>query len=151
MRRFIIVVVLAVFAATIGTIYVGSRTFDGVVVDRPYESGLAWDETQKRQARLGWHIVVEPAALKPGMNDILVRLTDRNGTPLDDADVDVTLSRPSTKDHDRTARAKPLGGGRYRVSLDAPLVGLWDVKTTVSRGTDRFSGVERVEAMEQTR
>src|SRR5512136_939873 len=113
MRIFIIAVTFVVVAATIGTILIGSRTFDGVVTERPYEAGLAWDETQKRLARLGWRAVVEPASLRTGANELVLRLSERDGALLNGASVDVTISRPSTKDYDRTYRAQPLGGGRY--------------------------------------
>ena len=149
MRRFILIVAIAVVAATIGTIYVGSRTFDGVVEDRPYETGLAWDAIEKEQARLGWHVAVEQPALRQGYNEVVLRLTDRKGAPLSDATIDVTLSRPSTRKYDSSSTARPLGGGRYRVSIDVPLIGAWDLRVAVGRQTDRFRAVERVEAAER--
>jgi nitrogen fixation protein FixH len=148
MRRFIMMVVLVVFVATVGTIYVGSRSFDGIVDDRPYEAGLAWDETQKRQARLGWRITFEAAALKVGRNEVVLRLSDRNGHPLNGATVGITVSRPSTRDYDRTYVANPIGGGRYQASLAVPLIGWWDLRTVVTRGSDSYTAIERIEATE---
>lgn len=151
MRRLIIVISIVVVAATAGTIYVGNHTFDGVVVERPYETGLGWDEAQKRQARLGWQVVVETAAVKQGTNEIVIRLADRPGSALNDATVDVTLSRPSTRNYDRTYRAESLGNGRYQVSLFVPLIGIWDLRTSVTRGADTYTTIERIKTTERTR
>ena len=151
MRRFIIIVVLAVFAATIGTILIGSRTFDGVVVEHPYEAGLAWDETRKQAAKLGWRVVFDHSDLQQGENSVVLQLIGRNGSALDGASVDVTLSRPATKEYDRTYHAKPLGMGRYQVSLLVPLIGLWDLRTVAARGGESFTTVDRMEAGERTR
>ena len=151
MRRFIILLVLSIVIVTAGTIYIGSRTFDGLVVDRPYETGLAWDETQRRQERLGWRVILSHDALLQGENKIVIRPVDRKGASLNDATVDVILSRPSTGDYDRTYRARPLRDGRYQVVITLPLAGLWDLRTAVSRGQERYEASERIEAKERAR
>jgi nitrogen fixation protein FixH len=151
MRRFITIVVFTVFAATIGTILVGSRTFEGVVVEHPYEAGLAWDETQKQAAKLGWRVVFDHLELKQGENSVVLQLIGRNGSALEGASVEVTLSRPSTNEYDRTYQAKPLGMGRYQVSLLVPLIGLWDLRTVAARGGESFTTVDRMEAVERTK
>lgn len=148
MRNLIVIISLIVVAMTIGTIIVGSRMFDGVVVERPYDTGLAWDEAQKRQARLAWRVVVVNANLKVGTNELILRVYDRDRSLLNDATVVVTISRPSTKVYDRTSRAVPVGGGRYQVPIHLPLVGLWDIRTEVTLRDDRYTAVERIEAIE---
>jgi len=148
MRNLIVIISIAVAAMTIATIIVGSRMFDGVVVERPYDTGLAWDEAQKRQARLGWKVVVVNANLKVGSNELILVVSDRDGTPLKDATVVVTVSRPSTKAYDRIYRAMPGGGGRYQVPISLPLVGLWDIRTEITRQEDLSTAVARVEAIE---
>ena len=47
----VIVSVLAL-AATIGAIVIGMKSFEGLVVEKPYETGLAWDEIKKKKATL---------------------------------------------------------------------------------------------------
>lgn len=148
MRSLIIIISIAVVALTIGTIIVGNRMFDGVVVERPYETGLSWDETKKRQAQLGWKVIIETARLKQGGNELILRLTDREGAALNNASVSVTVSRPSSKAYDQTYRAAALGGGRYRATISLPLIGLWDLQTEITRANDLFTATERVEATE---
>jgi hypothetical protein len=41
-----------------------------------------------------------------------------------------------------------MGNGRYQVSISLPLVGLWDIRTEVTRQKDLYTSVERIEAME---
>ena len=148
MRNLIVIISIVVVAMTIGTIIVGSRMFDGVVVERPYDTGLAWDEAQKRQARLGWKVVVVNATLNVGSNELILGISDRDGTLLNDATVVVTVSRPSTKAYDRIYRAVPRGGGRYQVPISLPLVGLWDIRTEITRREELSTAVERIEAVE---
>jgi len=47
----VIVSVLAL-AATISALVIGMKSFEGLVVEKPYETGLAWDEIQKQKAKL---------------------------------------------------------------------------------------------------
>jgi nitrogen fixation protein FixH len=148
MRNLIVIISTIVVAMTIGTIIVGNRMFDGVVVERPYDTGLAWDKAQKRQARLGWKVVVVNANLKVGSNELILGVSDRDGTPLKDAAVEVTVSRPSTKAYDRIYRAVPGEGGRYQVPISLPIVGLWDIRTEITRREDLYTTVERIEAIE---
>ncbi len=104
MRFFIVIIVLIcilALAATIGTIVVGSRSFEGIVVDNPYETGLAWDRERRNQEDLGWSVALQEAAYKTGKNDLIVMVRDKNGVPLSDAVVSVVVSRPSTRAFDR--------------------------------------------------
>ena len=148
MRSLIIALCILALAATIAAIVVGSRMFEGVVVDRPYEAGLQWDEMQRRTARLGWKIEIETQSFRRGTDELLLRVIDRNGAPLDVRDVAVTLSRPSTRDYDRTYRMTPGGRGRYRASIVIPLVGQWDLRTEITGSDGPFVSVERIEASE---
>jgi nitrogen fixation protein FixH len=55
MRFFIAVLVIVsvlALAATIGALVIGMKSFEGLVVEKPYETGLAWDEIQKQKAKL---------------------------------------------------------------------------------------------------
>jgi hypothetical protein len=53
MRTAIILICILALAATLGAIVVGIRTVDGLVVEKPYETGLAWDEIQRQKAKPG--------------------------------------------------------------------------------------------------
>ncbi len=137
----VIIVLVCVFAlaATIGTIVIGSRSFEGTVVDKPYETGLAWDEARRKRESLGWSAVLQEAMYKTGKNDLIVIVRDKNGSPLSDAVVSIAISRPSTRAFDRTYRTVARPNGRYRAAIDLPLYGSWEVTIDVSRMNDRTS------------
>jgi nitrogen fixation protein FixH len=142
MRFYIVIIILTcilAFAATIGAIVVGSRSFEGIVVDKPYETGLAWDEERRNQKNLGWSVVLQKATFKTGKNDLIIMLRDKNGAPLSDAVVSVAVSRPSTRAFDRTYLTVVQPNGRYRTEIDLPLYGKWGVIIDVSRKNERTS------------
>ena len=142
MRFFVIIIVLTcilALAATIGAIVVGSRSFEGIVVDNPYETGLAWDSERRNQKDLGWSIALREATYKTGKNDLIVMVRDKNGETLSDAVVSVVVSRPSTREFDRTYLTVVQPNGRYRTEIDLPLYGNWGVIIDVSRKKERTS------------
>jgi len=40
--------------SVVTTVIVGSRSFEGIVVDKPYERGLSWDREQKERIESAW-------------------------------------------------------------------------------------------------
>lgn len=142
MRLYIIIIVsacLLALGATIGTIVVGSRSFEGIVVDKPYEAGLAWDQERRNQESLGWSVGLQETTFKTGKNDLVVIVRDKNGAPFSDALVSVAVSRPSTRSFDRTYRAVAQPNGQYRTEIDLPLYGNWGVLVDVSRKKEHTS------------
>ena len=137
MRTTIIIVCILAFTATIGTIIVGTSSFEGIVVEKPYEAGLAWDAMNKRKAQLGWTVSLGKAPFRTGRNELQVAVFDRNNTLLADADVIVTLSRPSTRAYDKQYRTVRQTDGSYQAAVDIPLYGNWDVHIDVVRNKDR--------------
>src|SRR5512134_959789 len=129
----LVTVCILALAATIGTIIVGTKSFEGIVVDKPYETGLAWDETERQKAKLGWKVAVERTRFRTGENELIIDAVDKDGRPLTNAAVSATVSRPSTRDFDRTYAAVRRQNGRYRASVAFPLYGTWDVTIAISR------------------
>jgi nitrogen fixation protein FixH len=150
-RGFLVIIVLLsalVFAVTIGTIVVGSRQFDGVVTERPYETGLTWDEARKEQQRLGWKITIQERTFKKGNNDMSLAIQQRDGKPLEKATVHLTISRPASRHYDHIYEARQLENGRYAVSVDLPLFGYWDFRYDIRQGKERMEHQERIYAQE---
>jgi nitrogen fixation protein FixH len=144
--RFIIIILLVcvlALAATIGTIVIGSRSFEGTVVDNPYETGLAWDEQHRNRERLGWSVELQGSTYKTGQNDLIIDLRDKSGAPISDALVSVIVSRPSTRAFDRTYGTTALHNGRYRTMIDLPYYGNWSVVVEVSRNKE-FTSFDKV-------
>src|SRR5512134_2981591 len=133
----LVIVCILALAATIGTIVVGTRSFEGIVVDKPYETGLAWDETERQKAKLEWKVVVEHTRFRTGENELIIDAVDKDGRPLTNAAVSATVSRPSTRDFDRIYAAVRRQNGRYHAPIVLPLYGAWDITIDVSRNGGR--------------
>jgi len=151
MRSYIILIIIVsilAIGATVGTIIVGSSSFEGIVTDKPYEAGLAWDEVRRNRERLGWSVSLRYGRFATGTNDLAILAVEKSGYPLADATVSVTVTRPSTRAYDRTYEAVPERGGLYRAGVDLPLRGNWDIVMDVRRGTERAVYQEQIVAEE---
>jgi nitrogen fixation protein FixH len=144
MRTLIVVLSVVVAAATAVTIIVGTRSFDGVVVEKPYETGLAWDTMREQKVRLGWTVSTNKNLFPLGRNDLFITLYDRNGNLMADAVVSVIVSRPSTNRYDKTYQAVRQPDGRYRASIEFPLSGNWDVIMSVKHGNEQADFTQSV-------
>jgi nitrogen fixation protein FixH len=139
MRTLIILVSILAIAATIGTVVVGRHSFEGIVVDKPYETGLAWDAIQQNRENLAWKAAVRQRTFKTGRNDLTITVLGKDGLPLANALVRVNISRPSTGAFDRTFQTVQQADGSYQAAIDLPLYGNWDLNIDVSRETDSTS------------
>lgn len=131
MRILIIVITVLVFAATLGTIVIGVESFEGVVVEKPYEAGLAWDQVRQNREKLGWIVTPLNPLFKIGSNELLLKITDSHGVPLSDAVVRVTVSRPATRDYDKTYVLERQPDNTYRAAIELPLKGNWDLVSDI--------------------
>jgi nitrogen fixation protein FixH len=120
-RGYLVIIVMlgvVVLAATIGTLVVGNSQFDGLVTERPYETGLAWDEMQRQQLRLGWQVSFEKTTVKKGKNDLYLTVMGKDGKLLDSATILLTISRPASVKYDHTYEAEPLHNGRFHAAVE---------------------------------
>ena len=132
MKMVLLIVSVIGLAAVIGAIVVGRNTFEGTVVDMPYERGLSYDAVQKERETAGWVVdIVDPSPVV-GRNELIISVTDRNGKPLSDAEVSLTISRPSSAAYDRTYTAVRKQEGQFRAKIELPFYGYWDVKVIVT-------------------
>jgi len=138
MKFLLIVVSIIGFGAVIGAVVVGVRTFDGTVVDKPYERGLSYDAVHHEKEVSGWNAEILNRDLSAGTNDILLSVIDRNGRPVTDVEVSVVISRPSSSSYDKTYKAVATEKGQFRLTADLPLYGYWDAKVQV---TDKFRSI----------
>jgi len=133
MRAVIVLITLIGIAAVVGAVYMGVQSFDGVVVEHPYERGLAWDRDQHLKKELGWHIELMQQNFKRGMNQVSFRVLDKNDSPLKDMRVMLRVSRPSTEQYDRVYRDMPAQNGWFSADVDLPLQGMWGLVFSVER------------------
>jgi nitrogen fixation protein FixH len=144
MKKLIVFVTIAALAAVIGAIVVGSRNFEGIVTDRPYETGIAWDKTRHDKIASGWNGIITNQDFQVGDTELLLRANDRKGDPLSAASVIVVISRPHTTSDDRTYRARETGPGMFSADVTFPAYGYWDIKMTVSDDRKSVSFDKRI-------
>jgi nitrogen fixation protein FixH len=130
-KKLLILITFIGMAAVIGAIVVGKSTFDGTVVDNPYEKGLIWDTEKKERESSGWKVDIQPPSPTVGTNELHIHVRDRTGKSLA-AEVMLFVSRPSSKRYDGQYAVLLTEEGSYRVQVDLPLYGYWDLDIRVS-------------------
>jgi nitrogen fixation protein FixH len=136
MKALIVLVTIIGLAAVIGAVVVGSRSFEGIVTEHPYEHGLSWDKAQQAKRVLGWEVGIREKEFSVGKKTLTLTVLDKTGKPLEEASVSVTVSRPSTAAYDRTYMCERMEEGFCRAVVDLPLYGHWDLKIRVVKGQD---------------
>ena len=137
MRALIIFISILALGVTATTIVVGSRSFEGLVVEKPYESGLVWDKAEQQKTLLGWQVSLDNASLRVGTTNMNINIFDRTGRRLKDADVSVKLTRPETTAYDHGYKASPQPDGSYRASVTFPVQGNWQAVVAVAQGKNQ--------------
>ena len=139
MKSIIIFSVIAALTAVAGTIVVGINTFDGTVTEHPYERGLEWDRLQQTKAELGWTLNINNNRIKTGRSDLIFKLNDKSGLPLDASNVSVAISRPSSNVYDKHYETEKLRNGTFKATPNFPLFGYWDLKISVTKDSDHLT------------
>lgn len=126
MKTLVIIVTIIGLSAVVGSVIVGRMVFEGKVVDKPYETGLRYDELEKTKTELRFELVNKK--FHKGENDIIFLLTDSLERPITEPHLILIISRPSTETYDREYKVSFIGPGKYKVKVDFPLYGYWDIK-----------------------
>lgn len=124
-------------------VYVATSTHTGVVTERAYDKGLAYNETvaaAEAQKQLGWQ-----AEVALGTDRVLsFTLTDESGQPLGGAAVKATFMRPTQDGMDFVAELAESADGVYTAQVDFPVDGLWDVRVFAIEGGQDFQFHQRL-------
>jgi len=126
MKALVIIVTIIGLSAVIGSLIVGTAVFDGKVIDKPYETGLAYDEIENAKRELRFDVLNKE--LKKGRNEVFFTLRDHLDRPIADPQMVFMISRPSTTRYDREFQYYYAGEGRYRAEVYFPLHGYWDIR-----------------------
>jgi len=136
-RLLIFGLLLGGFVIIGASVYIGYVVRDGEVVDNAYEAGLKFDEVAKRRQELGWNVEL-PRSLHVGKEEsavVTVMVTDRTGSGLNDATVDIDLNRMGNR-HIRTFHCVADKAGRYSVPVHFDAPGYWEARVHVARLQD---------------
>lgn len=115
-----------IIAANLTMLFAATGSFPGLVVKNSYVASQKWNDRTAAQTALGWQVGVVYA---DGV--VTVALT-ADGAPVTDADLVVTIGRPSRDDEDQVLKARAVANG-YAVDADlAP--GRWRVEVATATG-----------------
>lgn len=131
MKTLVIIVTIIGLSAVVGSIIVGRMVFEGKVVDKPYETGLRYDEMEKLRAELRLELINKE--FHRGENEIIFLLKDSLGKPIAEPHLIFIISRPSTTTYDREYQISFIDSGKYKVKVDFPLYGYWDIRVNLTR------------------
>lgn len=112
-------------------------TQTGMVTDRPYERGLAYNQeidAVARQQELGWR-----SDLRLDGTDVIFTLHDVAGHAIDGAVGTVTFFRKSHAGADFTLDLRSEGNGQYRADFSTYAIsGRWQIRVMVQKGDTSF-------------
>ena len=124
MKLTLIIVTLIGIVAVVGAIVVGTMSFDGVVVEHPYERGLEWDRENALREASGLDVRVLSRELPKGEASIELLIRHKDGRSYQ-GPVELVLTRPETSALDRNYTPSALGGGRFAAKVELPREGAW--------------------------
>ncbi len=146
----IAVVLAATVVSNVWIAVVASRDEAFAVEPDYYNKAVHFDDEmalRAESARLGWRVIPQ---LRLGTSaregSLTATVTDSAGTPLRGATVTVLAMHNARASHQLTATLADTGNGAYTAPLDARRPGEWELRFTVTRGSDRFAVRERVDA-----
>lgn len=125
-------------------VYLAVSTHTGVVTDKAYEKGLAYDSVLEKAAAQKEAGV----AFDVSYHDHLFKtsVTDGEGKPIEGASVKVLFIRAVQAGHDFTAALTPSGPGVYSAEVKPPFPGAWTVKVEVQWNDQTYLTTRRVQS-----
>lgn len=134
--------------ASLVTVFIATSDPSHAVEEDYYQKALAWDErrAQDRHNReLGWQLDAEvaPPPAAGGTSTLTVRLADGSGRPLEGARIAVAAFHNARADQILRAEPTANGAGSYACALAMRRSGVWELRFTVDRGSDRFTHTVR--------
>lgn len=125
-------------------VYLAISTQTGVVSDKAYEKGLAYNQyldAAQSQDQIG---IQQSASYADGT--LTWVLKDKDGQAITNAIVVAKMIRPVQDGHDFEVNLIPSAPGIYQVKLDTPLPGAWTAKLKASWNTTQYRTTFRLTA-----
>ena len=95
---------------------------------------------RNRQMRLGWRVELSglDVLARDGAAQVVVNAHDRDGSPMQDAQVTLDLLRPAQSTRDQSLPLQLSGPGLYQTWVELREAGRWIVVVHVTRGGDKY-------------
>lgn len=143
----IVLFFLVVFFANALLVYKATSSWNGLVTDKYYKEGLAYNDVirdQDAQNALGWTLSLTHDLRADQVGRVRLVLNDRQGGPVTGAEGRARFFRPTTEGYDQNIILKESKPGVYVGSLRISLPGSWDLKAFFRLGKDQFRYAERL-------
>ena len=127
--------------------YFAVHTLPGVVTDKAYEEGLAYNKAiaaGTQQKALGWQGELSCDSTAPNGTKASYVLRDAQGNPVDQAAVRLWMVRPVQGGMDRNLEMIAQGDGRYEATIPLPARGVWDLRVSATLQDKNFQTEKRV-------
>jgi nitrogen fixation protein FixH len=138
---------LVVIGVNATLIFFAQGTFSGLDTASPYERGLDYNKTlaaEAAQERLGWHYQSAISGESVTERTLRIRMTNRDGRPLNDLTVEAYLVRPSNQGLDVRIAPRPAGDGSYVATFALPARGQWELRVVARSDDITWQHSERV-------
>jgi nitrogen fixation protein FixH len=101
---------------------------------------------RNRQMRLGWRVQVTglDTLARDGAAQVVVRAQERDGGPMQDAQVTLDLLRPAQATRDQSLPLHLAGPGEYQAWATLPETGRWIAVLRVERGGDTYQSEQQL-------
>ena len=138
---------LVVFVVNGTYVYYALHSFSGLVTDKAYDEGVAFNDTiraQQQQDALGWRgeVAVDLHAGQPG--SVRFTLQDKSGQPIPGAKVSGQLFRPVQAGLDQTLTLDEIQPGVYQGQATVPQPGQWDLRLEAHAAAGLFRLARRL-------
>ncbi len=117
--------------------YFALSTWPGLTSQNAYKEGIAYNQTldaAAAQQKLGWRTSVALTESRI----LRVTLSAKDGTPIRNARVSLSLSRPLGDEKPLSGMLSETTPGTYEADFSAPLPGRWKADISARRGDDRY-------------
>ena len=124
MKTLLFIVILIGLGAVMGSIMIGSMTFEGTVTDHPYETGLRWDEIMN--IRNSVRIKIFNDRFFVGDNNIQFSIIPEDRRD-HEFNISLLLTRPGDNRHDQEFLPVRIKDHQFAAKISIPLYGYWDL------------------------
>ncbi|MBI1774017.1 MAG: FixH family protein [Proteobacteria bacterium] len=125
---------LVVMGANALLIHFALDSWTGLVTDRAYDEGLAFNQTlaqAKAEAAQGWNVSVRVLPTEGGA-ELELTVSDRAGRALTDLDAETTWIRPIGSAARVERALANRGNGHYGGSIPLPSRGQWEIRVSLA-------------------
>ena len=122
-------------------------SWTGLAVDNSYRRGLEYNkqlDARAAQDALGWTVAFDAQANGDRAVSMIVQLTDRHDTEMNDATVTARLVRPTHEGFDSETVFDFTRNGRYAANFTFPMAGQWDIHLLVTRADQEHRSARRI-------